>query len=343
MRKLFSFLILFIFCLSPCKAEETIIGCVNGTAVYKSELDRAFQAELSDFQQKLLFDPWQVSSYDELEARRKAVEEARKKNILLLPADVAAFKNLFAEKVRQLGSPVNTYDLNSYAEENAQLMNLFQDSLQDKIKNRFVERILLFQEAQNRHLTVLALEVESRLQQLKTKYKQDADFREFLRRNNTSELELRAALEEAILTEKLKQSLIAQQQNSSEKSKFLLISDENQFFENWFKQYKASSQINFAENGSTLANCFLPQSNQQQANDLSTVKYTVQLPPLSELEKKNSIKNKYSAASRDIKNKLSNSLDGIKHASNKVFNKNKPTSNALESSDNSKKWFQLKH
>ena len=268
----------------PSEANEPIVACVNGSALYKTELDGALRSELTKFQRRLLFDPWQSSSYEALEERRRTIEDARKKNVPMMPSDVARYKEIFSQKALQMGSPTNTYDLNLYAEENALLLSFFQQTLQGSVQDKLIERILVLQEAQNRHLVVSDLEVEQRLSQLKFKYNSDAAFREFLRRNSTSELELRASLEEAILTDKLKAAL-ASAGDAYQKEELYLITDSNQPFESWLKRYKENSLIRFAEVGSYLSSCSPPQINPQtpKANDQNIVKYTVQLPPLGEL------------------------------------------------------------
>lgn len=218
-----------ILALLPSKAgiEHNIIACVNHKPIYNSEFNRLFKVRLRQFEKQHLFDPWEASSLNDLEARYELIEKAKNKNISLNPQDVLAYKNQFQQKAQKFGSAINTYDLNSYAEENALLLQFFQQEAFKTIQDNLIEKALIMEEAQRNNLQVQNWEVENRLAEIKSKYKNEENFQTFLRNNNATELELKASLEEQIAVEKLKNK-------------------NNQNFEEWFNKIKENSLIEFA-------------------------------------------------------------------------------------------------
>ena len=231
MKKIKLTLILFLTLNSLKALPETnnIIACINHIPVYSNEFNRLFRAHLKKFERQYLFDPWQSSSLNELEDRYKLIEEAKNKNILSKSQDILGYKNYFRQKSENLGSPINTYDLNSYAEENALLLQFFQKEALKNIQDNLIEKVLILEEAKKHNLQIALWETDNRLAELKNKYKNEEEFKKFLRNNNATELELKAGMEEQIMVEILK-------------NKFA----ENGNFEEWLNTTKENSLIEFA-------------------------------------------------------------------------------------------------
>lgn len=260
-----------VFSLRAKSGPNNIVACVNDSPVYLNEYERLFKSQLEKFEEKLLFDPWQASSLDRLEERSKLIKLARSRNLPIRPADIMVYKNSFNDRLKQWGSPVNTYDLNSYAEDNAVLLQLFSQEASHRIQDTLIEKELILQEARRRKINVATWEIEQRFQEVKSKQGNESNFREFLRRNNSTELELKASLEEQILTEKLKTDFSRPTMGSSISA--FMISQDNDF-EKWLKQTKQSSRINLALPGSgkTIGACSINPVLASQNDEMQTAR-----------------------------------------------------------------------
>lgn len=227
----------------PTLAYNEVIGCVNGAPIFRIEYDRLFQSELKRFENAALFDPWQSSSYEAIETRNKLIENAESVRTFVIPEDITAYKNLFAKTQEVYGEPINTYDLNLYAEQNAKLLQYFRQQNFEKLSKSLIERELLSQNARKRGIRVAPEELEQKMNNIKAKYGGDNAFKEFLRTYNSTELEFKLALEQQLLAEKLKGILINKPIQNSEENQ-----NANQEFENWLEEAKRTSKIAFSLN-----------------------------------------------------------------------------------------------
>ncbi len=210
MNILFVVLVCAFLCFPlELKADPEVVGCVNGSPIYASDFQRLMTAQSTKFEKSLVFDPWQPVSVAALENRNKLIEEARRKNFLVVPRDVENYRLQFSKKLADYGPPLNTYDLKSYAEENALLLQMFKIQAQKNIQDSLIEKKLLLTEARIRKLQIAPQEIENRMEEIKGKYGGDEGFRDFLRRSNSTEVELRVSLEEQLLIEKLKERLMS--------------------------------------------------------------------------------------------------------------------------------------
>ncbi|MDX1918359.1 MAG: hypothetical protein SFT81_04385 [Candidatus Caenarcaniphilales bacterium] len=184
-----------------------IIGCVNGTPIHMHEYERLYLSQKARFQESLIFDPWQPSSTLNLQKRTKALEESKRRAIPAMQQEILNYQSLFEQERAKKGDPPNTYDLKSYAAENALLMQFFRQEVGLRLQKSLVEKELMVQEARARRIMVEPIEVETRLQSVKAKYPSRSEYADFLRRNSSTEFDLRYALEEQILIDKLKGAL----------------------------------------------------------------------------------------------------------------------------------------
>jgi hypothetical protein len=294
-------------------ADNSLVGCVNGAPIYLNDYNRLMKSQVAKFERRLLFDPWQASTLDALDERNKLIKLARQKNILLQPNDALFYKNLFAQKAKELGSPVNTYDLNSYAEENALLLQAFAQEQSKGIQDNLIQKELLAQEARNRGLNVQNWEVETRLQEVRSKYKLEDDYHQFLRKNNSTEIELKMQIEEQLLADKMRLALSEGEANNQDTLSTLQIGTMSSLnnadqFQQWLKKTKQVSQIEFSLPGSgvSVASCKLhtgnnltaelpqPKTSEQNFNEASPEKKTFlrRTAVISKLEAKDDTKNK---------------------------------------------------
>jgi SurA N-terminal domain len=225
----------FGFSSANSAQENDLIGCINNYPIYKTEYDRLLSKDLDKFKTEYIFDPWKNASVDDFEKRKNLIEKLKKQNSLFIPSTASQYHYEFSQKQKQFGNPLHTYDLNSYAEENALLTEFFQQNNQKKIQNKLIDKALLLQEAKAHNLNIMPWEIETALQKVKTKYSNPYEFQEFLRLNNANEFDLRNSLEEQILIDKL----------GSEKENWA----------NWLIERKNKSQIEFSLTGLNISQC----------------------------------------------------------------------------------------
>jgi hypothetical protein len=251
----FFFLIFIAFFLSTFTlngkvfAEKKVIACINGSPILYDEYNRLFQKELRAFQKNVLFDPWQAASVQAYEERIKVLEAAKTQTLFVIPNEVEAYKNLFEERQKQLGTPVNTYDLAAYASENALLLQYFRKKMHNEILSKLTDKELLRAEALKKNLRVEPWETESRLKQIKSKYTSETNYRDFLLRNNSTELELVSSLEDQILVEKLKTSL------NSNGTDIELLPNDNLNLDGLIQDLRKQSMIKYAAFGESFQSC----------------------------------------------------------------------------------------
>ncbi len=221
--------------LASSAQENNLIGCVNNYPIYKSEYDRLLSKDLEKFKLEYIFDPWKNSAVDDFEKRQNLIQKLKNQNSFFIPATASQYHYEFSQKQKQFGNPLNTYDLNSYAEENALLTEFFQQNNQKKIQNKLIDKALLLQEAKARNLNIMPWEIETAFQKVQSKYANPYEFQEFLRLNNANEFDLRNSIEEQILIDKL----------GSEKENWA----------NWLASKKDKSQIDFALAGLNASQC----------------------------------------------------------------------------------------
>ncbi|MDJ0625263.1 MAG: SurA N-terminal domain-containing protein [Candidatus Caenarcaniphilales bacterium] len=257
----------------PSYSQNTIIGCINNAPVFRNEYDRLFKAELGKFQKKYIFNPWGKASYKSMKDRFQLIEEIESRNITFYPNDFETYKNIFEQKSQTEGQPINTYDLSSYAEDNARLLNYFRKNVKDKITNSIVERELASQEARKIGLRVEPWEINQRTYQIRAKYKSDQEFTNFLRINNSTELELRQSLEQQILFEKMQNKL-----NTYSSSGLISPEEQAKQFDDWFKKLKNESKIVFSLDGTdpALKLCAITQPKPKTVNQTAKARSITQ-------------------------------------------------------------------
>ncbi|MDX1920428.1 MAG: SurA N-terminal domain-containing protein [Candidatus Caenarcaniphilales bacterium] len=230
----------------PTWSYDEIIGCINGAPIYRVEYDRLFQSELKKFEKEALFDPWQASSLEATKQREQMLEDAASVKTLVIPEDIAAYKNSFTKKQEFYGEPINTYDLNLYAEQNARLLQYFRQQNFERLSQSLIEKELLSQQARKRGIKINPEELDQKINDVKAKYGGETQFREFLRTYNSSEIEFKLALEQQLLAERLKASFINKPVQTSEASQ----ENNQQEFETWLEETKRNSKIAFSLNPS---------------------------------------------------------------------------------------------
>ncbi len=250
-----------LFCSLAVQTQELnnnnkIIACVNEAPILVKDFERLYRSRLSKFEKRYLFDPWETSSVQDLEARNKLIVDLRQKAIYTNTKYKADFQKSFSQKAERLGSPINTYDLEAYAEDNAVLLEYFVRQTIPSVKEDLINTKLASLGARQRGLTVPAWELEERLQQIKNKYKTDFDFREFLQQNNSTEAELNISLEEQLLSEKLKEFLNKSAAKNTQ-TPFSFTANTNSAYEEWLKVARQEGNIQFLLPGSGqfIASC----------------------------------------------------------------------------------------
>ena len=173
MKKIFCYLVLFLFLSLPCLSNE-IISTINSENLYLADFNRLYNAQKRRFQKE-----FNLNLYGELDPK---VISKRKEFLLKAKIEGIDIKD---EETNQLLAQTPD-DLKQRLKENLMLEKYFEKHARQKVLELMINERLALQTAKERKINIAESDITKKINAIKEKEGGEEGFLKFLKSNNAT-------------------------------------------------------------------------------------------------------------------------------------------------------------